>query len=93
MEDNVRARLLIAGRVQGVAFRWETQRAARRCQVTGWVRNLPDGQVEAVIEGPRTRVTDLIDWCRSGPPAARVDSLDIHWEDYSGDCASFEITY
>ena len=93
MEDNVRARLLIAGRVQGVAFRWETQRAARRCQVAGWVRNLPDGRVEAVVEGPRARVNDLIDWCRKGPPVARVDSLDIQWEDFRGDFASFDITY
>jgi acylphosphatase len=93
MEDNVRARLLISGRVQGVAFRWETRRAAGRCHVTGWVRNLPDGRVEAVAEGPRANVNDLIDWCRKGPPVARVDSLDIQWEDFSGDFATFEITY
>ena len=93
MEPNVRARLLIAGRVQGVAFRWETQRAAQRCQVGGWVRNLPDGRVEAVIEGPRPQVNDLVDWCRQGPAIARVDSLDIQWEDFSGDFTSFEITY
>jgi acylphosphatase len=94
MEDNVRARLLIAGRVQGVAFRWETRRAAQRHRVTGWVRNLPDGRVEALVEGPRAPVTDLIDWCRKGgPPVARVDSLDIQWEDFSGDFTSFEITY
>ena len=93
MEDNVRARLLIAGRVQGVAFRWETQRAARRHQVTGWVRNLPDGRVEAVAEGSRAQVNNLIDWCRKGPPVARVDSLDIQWEDYAGEYRGFDITY
>jgi acylphosphatase len=93
MEDNVRARLLISGRVQGVAFRWETQRASQRHDVTGWVRNLPDGRVEAVIEGPRDQVNDLIDWCRKGPPAARVDSLDIQWGDFQGAFAGFDITY
>ena len=93
MEDNVRARLLIAGRVQGVAFRWETRRAAQRHDVSGWVRNLADGRVEAVVEGPRARVNDLIDWCRQGPPVARVDSLDIQWENFQGAFAGFEITY
>jgi len=93
MEDNVRARLLIAGRVQGVAFRWETRRAAQRHQVTGWVRNLPDGRVEALVEGPRARVNALIDWCRKGPPVARVDRLDIQWEDYAGEFQGFDIAY
>jgi acylphosphatase len=91
MEDNVRSRLLISGRVQGVAFRWATQRAAEDRGVTGWVRNLPDGRVEAVVEGPRQQVDDLVDWCRKGPRAARVDSLDIRWEDYQGDFKDFTI--
>ena len=93
MESNVRARLLITGRVQGVAFRWETLRAAQRFEVNGWVRNLRDGRVEALVEGPRQQVNDLIDWCREGPPIARVDSLDIQWEDYSGTFREFEITH
>lgn len=93
MESNVRARLLISGRVQGVAFRWETFQAAERCQVSGWVRNLPDGRVEAVAEGSRRNVNDLIDWCRKGPPAARVDSLDIQWEDFSGMFREFRIAH
>lgn len=93
MEDNARARLLITGRVQGVAFRWETQRAAARCGVTGWVRNLPDGRVEAVVEGPRQQVNQLVDWCRRGPPAARVDALDIQWEENRGEFNNFEITF
>ncbi|MGD9330492.1 MAG: acylphosphatase [Desulfobacterales bacterium] len=91
MESNVRARLLITGRVQGVAFRWETLQAAQRCRVVGWVRNLPDGRVEAVLEGPSRPVNDLIDWCRQGPPIARVDSLDIQWEDFSGTFEDFQI--
>jgi acylphosphatase len=93
MEENARARLLISGRVQGVAFRWETQRAAEDRRVVGWVRNLPDGRVEALLEGPRSNVNALIDWCRKGPPIARVDSLDIQWEDYTGEFQGFDITY
>lgn len=93
MEENARARLLVSGRVQGVAFRWETQRAAARRGVRGWVRNLPDGRVEAVVEGPSEQVNDLVDWCRKGPPVARVDSLDIQWEDYRGEFDDFEITF
>jgi acylphosphatase len=93
MEEKARARLLVSGRVQGVAFRWETQRAANRCGVTGWVRNLPDGRVEAVVEGSRRQVNALADWCRKGPPVARVDSLDIQWEDYRGEFQAFDITY
>jgi acylphosphatase len=93
MEENARARLRISGRVQGVAFRWETQRAAEDRRVVGWVRNLPDGRVEALLEGPRSNVNALIDWCRKGPPIARVDSLDIQWEDYTGEFQGFDITY
>ena len=93
MESDVRARLLISGRVQGVAFRWETLQAAQRYQVNGWVRNLPDGRVEAVLEGSRQQVNDLIDWCRQGPPIARVDNLDIQWEDFRGAYQAFEITH
>jgi len=92
MDANVRARLLISGRVQGVAFRWETLQAAQRCQVTGWVRNLPDGRVEAVAEGPRQQVIDWIDWCRKGPAIARVDNLDIQWEEFREAFTAFEIT-
>ena len=93
MEENARARLLVSGRVQGVAFRWETQRAAARRGVTGWVRNLPDGRVEAVVEGPREQVDDLVDWSRKGPPVARVDSLDIQWEAYRGEFDDFDIRF
>jgi acylphosphatase len=75
-----------------VWFRDSTWQQADRLGVNGWVRNLADGRVEAVIEGPRQRVTDLIDWCRKGPPIARVDRLDIQWEDYGGTFREFKIT-
>jgi acylphosphatase len=91
-DANARARVLIEGRVQGVAFRWETQRAAAKHQVRGWVRNLPDGSVEAVFEGPRPQVDAILDWCRRGPAISRVDAVDVEWEDYQGEFEGFEIT-
>ena len=93
MEANVRAHAFIAGRVQGVAFRWETQRAAGKHQVRGWVRNLPDGRVEALFEGPRPQVEAVLDWCRRGPSISRVDAVDVEWEAYKGEFEGFSITY
>lgn len=92
MAENVRAHAVIEGRVQGVAFRWETQRVAAKHQVRGWVRNLPDGRVEAVFEGPRPQVEAVLDWCHRGPAIARVDAVDIQWEDFKGEFEGFSIT-
>ncbi|MEM1522387.1 MAG: acylphosphatase, partial [Thermofilaceae archaeon] len=66
-QEMVRAHIFIRGFVQGVGFRWWMQRTARRIGVKGWVRNLPDGRVEAVLEGPRDRVVELIKLARRGP--------------------------
>lgn len=91
MTENVRARAVIRGRVQGVAFRFETQWAAERIGVRGWVRNRPDGTVEAVFEGERVRVEEMLAWCRRGPALARVAAVDVQWEDCRGDLAEFRI--
>jgi len=93
MKEKVRAHALISGRVQGVFFRMETQRAAEACAVNGWVRNLPDGRVEAVFEGDKQSVDAVLKWCDHGPPHARVDRVDVQWQDYSGGFESFDITY
>jgi len=93
MEDYVRARLVVSGRVQGVWFRAETQKAALRLGLAGWVRNKRDGTVEAGVEGPRKAVKDLVDWCRTGPPLARVAHVDIAWEEFRGDADTFSIRY
>ena len=93
MEQKVRAHAVISGRVQGVFFRMETQRAAERCGVSGWVRNQADGTVEAVFEGDREGVSAVIDWCKKGPPLSKVKSVDISWEDYKGELKEFSITY
>jgi acylphosphatase len=71
----------------------ETEHAADRIGVFGWVRNKRDGRVEAVVEGERQRVEALIKWCQKGPPAARVHDVEIIWEPYRGEFASFEVTF
>ena len=89
----VRAHLLISGRVQGVFYRATTQREASQRGLTGWVRNLPDGRVEATIEGSSDQVKDLIAWCRKGPAGAQVGEIEVHWEDYRGEFQQFQVTY
>jgi acylphosphatase len=80
----VRRRVVVHGRVQGVFFRGATQVEARAAGVAGWVRNLPDGTVEAVFEGPADRVDRLLAFCAHGPPAARVTRLDTFPEPPEG---------
>jgi acylphosphatase len=86
----VRAHVFVSGRVQGVFFRSETRLQARKLEVTGWVRNLADGRVEAVFEGDETNVKQLVDFCRRGPPGARVTNVNVVWETYVGEFDSFE---
>ncbi|MEK6717901.1 MAG: acylphosphatase [candidate division NC10 bacterium] len=84
-QSRVRAHVWIAGRVQGVAFRAYTVDEASVRGVTGWVGNIPDGRVEAVFEGERAVVEAMIAWCRKGPPAARVSSVEVIWEEPKGE--------
>jgi acylphosphatase len=74
-EPVVRTRVVVSGLVQGVFFRDTCQREARRKGVAGWVRNRPDGDVEAVFEGPPGAVERMVEWCRRGPSRARVREL------------------
>jgi acylphosphatase len=90
---NVRARVFVSGRVQGVFFRSETRREANRRNVVGWIRNNPDGRVEAVFEGAKKDVEKVIDFCRIGSPAARVTDVDVQWEDYTGEFKDFRIRF
>ena len=73
------------GMVQGVFFRAETRDRARTLGVGGWVRNAPDGSVEAVFEGEHDRVESMVDWCRRGPRGARVDDVDVTWAEPQGE--------
>ena len=79
-EPRVRAHVWISGRVQGVFFRQTTRRVASDRGLAGWVRNLPDGRVEAVFEGPERAVRALVDWCAAGPPSAAVAHVESRWE-------------
>jgi acylphosphatase len=86
----VRKRVLVSGEVQGVFFRDTCRRVAGQQGVSGWVRNLPDGRVEAVFEGRADSVERLVTWARSGPSRARVTAVDVHDEPAEG-LAAFEI--
>jgi acylphosphatase len=77
--------VVVDGRVQGVGFRASAARQAARLGVVGWTRNLPDGRVEAVYEGPRDAVEEMLAWTRRGPVSARVDQMDIHDEEPKGE--------
>jgi acylphosphatase len=85
-------RLVISGRVQGVGFRYFTRDAAMREGVTGWVRNRPDGCVEAYVEGEPDAVTRVERAIRRGPPGARVETVQVDAEEPSGAYSGFEVT-
>ncbi|HWR73312.1 MAG TPA: acylphosphatase [Nitrospirota bacterium] len=91
--DTLRAHVIVHGLVQGVWFRASTKEEALRIGVGGWVRNLPDGSVEAVFEGDKKKVEEIVDWCHKGPPGARVSTVDITWETPRNEFARFEIRY
>jgi acylphosphatase len=93
MKENVRAHVIISGRVQGVFFRAETQREAVRLNLSGWVGNKHDGTVEAVFEGKKADVDQILMWCEKGPPRSRVDHLATEWEKYQGEFSGFGIRY
>lgn len=91
--DKARAHVYISGFVQGVFFRSNTSKIALKLNLKGWVRNLLDGRVEAVFEGDGDKVLEMLQWCRIGPPKARVTDIDIKWEKYEGKFITFEILY
>ncbi|PIU12220.1 MAG: acylphosphatase [Hadesarchaea archaeon CG08_land_8_20_14_0_20_51_8] len=88
-----RAHVWVEGCVQGVFFRYETSKVARNFNVNGWVRNLPDGRVEAVFEGEKENVEEMVEFCRRGPPGAQVNDVEAKWEAYRGEFSGFEIKY
>jgi len=90
---NIRTYLIIEGRVQGVWFRESTRRKAAALGLTGWVRNRPDGTVEAVVEGPEQEVEELVSWCRIGPPSARVTTVHRNQEIWKGEFDTFDIVF
>jgi len=83
-QEQIRAHVFVSGRVQGVGYRYSTMDEAQRLGVNGWVRNLPDGRVEAVFEGSRTVVEEIIRWCHKGPSAAVVKEVAVEYEELEG---------
>ncbi len=86
-----RAHVLVSGMVQGVAFRYYAQRKAEELGVSGWVRNLPDGRVEAVFEGTWEKVREMVRWCEEGPPHAGVEDVEAEFEAPGEDLDGFEM--
>ena len=80
-----RAKVIVRGSVQGVFFRAEARDRARSLGLAGWVRNVPDGTVEAVFEGEDERVGSMVEWCSQGPAGARVENVDVHWSEPEGE--------
>jgi len=82
----------ISGRVQGVGFRYATRAAAVRLGLSGWVRNLPDGRVEALFCGDENTLEEMLDWCRIGPPLAEVTQVEHEWRSQEQPYSRFQIT-
>ena len=86
-----RARVIIHGFVQGVFFRYSTRERAAAFRLKGWVKNNFDGTVEAVFEGPEEDVGKMVKWCGRGPSGARVDRVELAWDEPAGEFDTFEI--
>ena len=92
-EESISVRLLVRGKVQGVYFRFNMQQVAMKNSVVGWVRNLPDGNVEALLEGNKEDVNQVVRWSKIGPENARVDEVKMDYGQYTGKYKDFIIRY
>ena len=89
--DRERAHLYVSGQVQGVFFRDSARERAEQLGLTGWVKNLPDGRVEALFEGPSERVREMVRWCEQGPQQATVENVKTEFQASKGDLKGFEV--
>lgn len=89
--DHERAHVYISGRVQGVFFRDSTRHKANELDLNGWVKNMSDGRVEALFEGPSDAVQEMLDWCKEGPAQADVEDVDAEHEEPMEDLKGFEV--
>ena len=90
---NQRIRIIVTGKVQGVFFRQALKVMAKKNDVFGWVKNLKDGRVEAVLEGDEEKIGRLVEWSHGGPANARVEDVEIHNEKFSGEFTKFDVLY
>ena len=91
--DLISVKLIIKGKVQGVYFRANMQKVAKQNSVVGWVRNLPDGNVEALLEGYRANVNHVVQWSKIGPENAKVNDVTVDFKEYTGKYGDFLIQH
>lgn len=89
----VRCHIFVSGRVQGVFFRQSTEDMATIFGLKGWVRNTKDGRVEVMVEGEKEKIEKLIEWLHRGPPLAKVEKVDVEWQEFKGEFNDFVIRY
>jgi len=89
--DHERAHVYVSGDVQGVFFRDSTREKAEQLGLSGWVKNVPDGRVEVLFEGPSQKVREMVRWCEQGPPHAAVENVDVEFGAARGDLSGFEV--
>lgn len=90
---NSKVHVIISGKVQGVWFRANTKQKAEQLGLTGWVRNTSDGKVEAVFEGDKKLINEIVEWCNQGPPLAEVDNVDISYLEAKKEFNNFTVKY
>ena len=91
--EKTRAHVFVSGKVQGVYYRASTQEAASEKGVEGWVKNLDDGRVEAVFEGPEDSVEAMVKWCHKGSRRAEVEDVEVEWDEATDEFDGFEVRY
>jgi len=91
--SNQRIRIIVTGKVQGVFFRQALKVMAKKNNVFGWVKNLENGRVEAILEGDEEKINRLVEWSHGGPANARVKDVEIHNEKFSGEFKKFDVLY
>ena len=91
--ENQRVHIFISGKVQGVFFRQALKVIAKKNNVVGWVRNLPDKRVEAILEGDSKSVNLVVEWAKIGPANSHVDNIEINNEEFQNEFSTFEVLY
>ena len=91
--SNQRIRIIVTGKVQGVFFRQSLKIKAKQNEIFGWVKNLKDGRVEAILEGDEEKINRIIEWAHGGPANARVEDVEIHNEKFNAEFLKFDVLY